>query len=206
MKSPFVVGVAGGTGSGKTTVVQRLTSALGAERVALLEQDAYYRDGGHLSPAERAARNYDHPDAIDEPLLAEHLRQLVAGEAVEVPCYDFVQHRRLTETRRVEPCACILVEGILVLASEALREQMDLRLYVETDADVRFIRRLRRDIDERGRSPESVIQQWEATVRPMHLQFVEPTKRHADLIIPEGGFNGVALDVLLTHLTRVTRP
>jgi len=200
MNRPVVVGIAGGSGSGKSTVVRTLVGALGADRVALLEQDAYYRDGGSLSEAERAARNYDHPDAIDEPLLAEHLRELIAGRAVEAPRYDFVRHARQPDTRRIEPRTCVVVEGILVLASAALRELMDLRLYVETDADLRFIRRLQRDTQERGRTIESVVEQWEATVRPMHLQFVEPSKRNADLIIPEGGFNEIALGVILTHL------
>jgi uridine kinase len=198
-----VVGVAGGTGSGKTTVVQRLLTTIGADRVALLEQDSYYRDAGPLSPAERAALNYDHPDAIDEPLLAAHVRELKAGRRVEAPRYDFVQHARMAETRRVEPRPCVVVEGILVLASEPVRELLDLRLFVDTDADVRLVRRLRRDVQERGRTVESVLAQWEATVRPMHLQFVEPSKRHADLIIPEGGLNAGALEVLLAHLQAV---
>jgi uridine kinase len=202
---PLIVGVAGGTGSGKTTVVRSLIRALGPEQVALLEQDAYYRDTSHLAPEQRARLNYDHPDAIDEPLLAEHIRALKAGQAVEVPRYDFVEHRRLEETRRVEPRRCVVVEGILVLATESIRSALDLRLYVQTDADIRFIRRLSRDIEQRGRTVRSVIEQWEATVRPMHLQFVEPSMRHADLIIPEGGFNTVALDVILAHLERVVR-
>lgn len=200
---PLMVGVAGGSGSGKTTVVRKLLSALEPECVALLEQDAYYRDRPDLSPEERAAQNYDHPDAIDEALLIEHAHALKKGRPVEAPRYDFVRHARLPETRRVEPGPCVVVEGILVLASEGLREVLDLKLYVETDADVRFIRRLRRDIEERGRSPESVMAQWEATVRPMHLQFVEPSKRHADLIIPEGGENTAALDVITAHVQAI---
>jgi len=199
----LIVGVAGGTGSGKTTVVRSLVTALGPEQVALLEQDAYYRDMSHLPPQERAARNYDHPDAIDERLLVDHLRALKAGQPVEAPCYDFVNHRRLAETRHVEARRCVVVEGILVLATKSIRSALDLKLYVETDADIRFIRRLRRDIEERGRTVENVIAQWEATVRPMHLQFVEPSKRHADLIIPEGGYNIMALDVILAHLHHV---
>jgi uridine kinase len=199
----LVVGVAGGTGSGKTTVVQRLLQALGPERVALLEQDGYYRDRSDLSPVERAALNYDHPDAIDEPLLAQHVAELKLGKPVEAPRYDFVHHLRAAETVRVEPRPCLVVEGILVLASEPVREQLDLRLFVDTDADLRFIRRLRRDVRERGRTMESVMAQWEATVQPMHLRFVEPSKRHAHLIIPEGGENMAALDVLLAHLQAV---
>lgn len=198
--TPFVVGIAGGSGSGKSTVVRRILETLGEARVALVEQDAYYRDGRHLPFEERINRNYDHPDAIDEPLLAEHVRALRAGLAVEMPRYDFVNHLRRMATLRVEPRPCIVVEGILVLASEALRNLFDLCLFVETDADLRLIRRLQRDVAERGRTPESVIAQWEATVRPMHLQFAEPSKRHAHLIVPEGGLNTPALDVILAHL------
>ncbi|HEU4752838.1 MAG TPA: uridine kinase [Armatimonadota bacterium] len=198
--TPLVVGVAGGSGSGKSTVVQHLLEALGPEQVALLEQDAYYRDRADLTPDARAGLNYDHPDAIDEALLVEHLRALKAGHPVRAPRYDFVAHARTPETRLIEARRCVVVEGILVLASAPLRALMDLRLYVETDADVRFIRRLRRDIAERGRTPERVMEQWERTVGPMHQQFVEPSKRHADLIVPEGGLNAVALEVILAHL------
>jgi uridine kinase len=197
---PFVVGIAGGSGSGKSTVVRRILETLGETRVALLEQDAYYRDGRHLPFTERIARNYDHPDSIDEALLVEHVRALKAGQPVDAPRYDFVQHLRHAETQRVEPRPCLVVEGILVLASEALRDLLDLRLFVETDADLRLIRRLQRDVEERGRTPESVLSQWEATVRPMHLQFAEPSKRHAHLIFPEGGLNAPALEVILAHL------
>lgn len=197
---PLVVGVAGGSGSGKSTVVEVLVRALGIHRVALLEQDAYYRDAPELSPEERAARNYDHPDAIDEPLLVSHVIALRSGCAIDAPRYDFVRHARMAETRPVEARPCVVVEGILVLATPPLRALMDLKLYVETDADIRFIRRLRRDIEDRGRTPDSVMTQWETTVRPMHLQFVEPSKRHADLIIPEGGYNSTALEVITAHL------
>jgi uridine kinase len=198
--NPFLVGIAGGSGSGKTTVVRRILETLGEACVALVEQDAYYRDGSRLPFEERIARNYDHPDSIDEPLLAKHVRALKAGAPVEAPCYDFVRHVRRPETSRIEPRPCVVVEGILVLASEPLRDLFDLRLFVETDADLRFIRRLQRDVTQRGRTPESVIAQWEATVRPMHLQFAEPSKRHAHLIIPEGGLNAPALEVILAHL------
>jgi len=201
--TPVIVGVAGGSGSGKSTVVHKLLAALGPEQVALLEQDAYYRDRRELSPEERAALNFDHPDAIDEALLVEHVRALKAGGPVASPKYDFVHHARRSETSAVPSRPCVVVEGILVLASDGLRDLLDLRLYVETDADLRFIRRLRRDVQERGRTVESVMAQWEETVRPMHLQFVEPSKRHADLIVPEGGENTVALDVILAHLRSV---
>ena len=202
---PLVIGVAGGSGSGKTTVVQRILSELGEDRVALLEQDAYYRDRSDLSAAQRAGLNYDHPDAIDGILLADHVRRLRAGEAVDAPQYDFVSHVRRRETRRVDARPCVVVEGILVLASEPLRELLDLRLYVDTDADLRVIRRLRRDITERGRTPESVMSQWETTVGPMHAQFVEPSKRHAHLIIPEGGHNRVAISMLVSRVKDVMR-
>jgi uridine kinase len=198
--SPLVVGIAGGSGSGKTTVVRRVLETLGEEQVAVVEQDAYYRDGSHLPLVERAARNYDHPDAIDEELLYRHVAALKAGEPVEIPQYDFVHHVRRPETRRLLPRPCVVVEGILVLASDRLRELLDLRLFVDTDADLRFIRRLERDIRERGRTPDSVIEQWQRTVRPMHLTFVEPSRRHAHLIIPEGGLNTPAMEVILAHL------
>lgn len=200
---PLVVGVAGGSGSGKSTVVRRILSVLGPERVALVPQDSYYRDAAGIPPAERAARNYDHPDSIDEALLVSHLHALRAGQAIQMPRYDFVRHERLPETVPVEPRPCVVVDGILILASDAVREMLALKLFVETDADIRFIRRLRRDIQERGRTVECVTRQWEQFVRPMHLQFVEPSKRHADLIIPEGGMNEMALDVILAHLQQV---
>jgi len=183
--------------------VRRILETLGADRVSLLEQDAYYRDGSHLPFPARAARNYDHPNAIDEALMAEHVVALKGGRGVDIPSYDFVEHVRRAETHRVEPRPCVVVEGILVLASEPLRDLLDLRLYVDTDADLRFIRRLERDTRERGRTPASVIEQWQATVRPMHLLFVEPSKRHAHLIIPEGGLNAPALEVITAHLQSV---
>lgn len=197
---PLIVGVAGGSGSGKTTVARNLIRALGGEHVALLEQDAYYRDRRDLTPAERAALNYDHPNAIDEELLAAHLHALKSGRPVAVPLYDFVTHLRRPDTRQVLPQRCVVVEGILILASERIRQLLDLKLFVDTDADLRFIRRLRRDLAERGRTVESVIAQWEASVRPMHLQFVEPSRRYADLILPEGGENPAALGVILARL------
>jgi uridine kinase len=200
--TPFVVGIAGGSGSGKSTVVDSLVRGLGASRVALVEQDAYYRNRPGLTLEERAACNYDHPDAIDEELLAEHLRVLKSGVPVEAPIYDFIRHERRPETRCVAPRPCVVVEGILVLASPPVRRLLDLRLFVETDADVRFIRRLRRDVQERGRTVDSIMEQWETTVRPMHLQFVEPSKRHAHLILPEGA-GEAALDVLLARLRSI---
>lgn len=200
---PLVVGIAGGTGSGKTTVAHRLARAIPPGRCAMLEHDAYYRDQGHLSTDERATINYDHPASLDSALLAAHLRELRAGRAVEVPIYDFATHTRRRETRTVEPARVIIVEGILVFAEPALREQMDVKLFVDTDPDIRLMRRIRRDLEERGRTFQSVRDQYYATVRPMHIEHVEPSRRWADLIIPEGGDNDVALDVLLGQVWRI---
>ena len=200
---PFVVGIAGGTGSGKTTVADKLARAMPAGRCVTLEHDAYYRDQGHLPPDERASINYDHPASLDSALLVEHLRELRAGRAVEVPIYDFATHTRRRETRAVAPARVIIVEGILVFTESALREQMDIKLFVDTDPDIRLMRRIRRDLEQRGRTFQSVRDQYYATVRPMHIEYVEPTKRWADLIIPEGGDNRVALDVLLGQLWRI---
>jgi uridine kinase len=203
MLRPLVVGIAGGTGSGKTTVAQRLAAAMPPGRCAMIEHDAYYRDQGHLTPEERAAINYDHPAALDSALLVDQLRELRAGRAVEVPIYDFATHTRRRETRHVAPSRVIIVEGILVFSEPALREQMDIKLFVDTDPDIRLMRRIGRDLEERGRTFQSVRDQYYATVRPMHIEHVEPSRRWADLIIPEGGDNDVALDVLLGQLWRI---
>jgi uridine kinase len=203
MLRPLVVGIAGGTGSGKTTVAQRLAGAMPAGRCAMIEHDAYYRDRGHLTPEERAEINYDHPASLDSALLVDHLRELRAGRAVEVPIYDFATHTRRRETRHVAPARVVIVEGILVFTEPALREQMDIKLFVDTDPDIRLMRRIRRDLEERGRTFQSVRDQYYATVRPMHIEHVEPSRRWADLIIPEGGDNDVALDVLLGQLWRI---
>jgi uridine kinase len=197
---PIIIGVAGGTGSGKTTVSQAILRRVGAERIAFIQHDSYYRDRSHLSPEERAKLNYDHPDSLESGLLVAHLRQLQAGQQVEIPVYDFTSHTRTAETRCLDPRRVILVEGILIFAEPALRAMFDVKIYVDTDADVRFIRRLRRDITERGRTVESVIEQYEKTVRPMHLEFAEPSKRYADVIIPEGGFNTVAMDMVVARI------
>jgi len=197
---PIVVGVAGGSGSGKSTVVGRIMEALGAEQVAVVAQDHYYCDRADLTPEARRRINYDHPDAIDEPLLVAHVRTLAAGEAIDRPTYDFVQHLREPRTVRIDPRPCVVVEGILVLATAGLRELLDVKIYVDTDADVRFIRRLLRDLEERGRTLAEVVAQYLESVRPMHLQFVEPSKRNADLILPEGGLNQVGIDVILARI------
>jgi uridine kinase len=195
-RPPFLIGVAGGTGSGKTTVAERLAALASTDRIALLKLDMYYRDRNHLPFEERAAINYDHPEAFDWPLLMRHVDALVAGTPVDAPVYDFTEYIRTDDVLSVLPARIVVVEGILVLAEPELRERFDLCVYVDTDADVRFIRRLQRDISLRGRTPESVINQYMTTVRPMHLQFVEPSKRYADVIVPHGGLNEPALDVL----------
>jgi uridine kinase len=197
---PITIGVAGGTGSGKTTVALKVLERVGFDHAAYMPHDAYYRDASDLPPAERAQLNFDHPDSLDNDLLIEHLRQLQAGQAVEIPVYDFKTHSRLSETRHVDPQPVILVEGLLIFADKRLRDLMDMKVFVDTDADLRLIRRLQRDIEERGRSALSVINQYLRTVRPMHLEFVEPSKRYADVIIPEGGFNEVAIDMVATRL------
>ena len=197
---PIVIGVAGGTGSGKTTVAEKILHRVGAEHVAYIPHDAYYRELGHLPPEERARVNFDHPDSLETSLLIEHLKALRARQVVEIPIYDFTKHMRTKETHRVEPAPVILVEGILIFVEPELRALLDVKLYVDTDADVRFIRRLQRDIQERGRSVESVCKQYLSTVRPMHQEFVEPSKRYADVIIPEGGFNEVAIEMVAARL------
>jgi uridine kinase len=201
--SSFVIGVAGGSGSGKTTVVRRIVDSLGPEQVTLLDHDRYYRDRNDLRLEERAALNYDHPDALETDLLVRHVRDLKGGQAVNVPQYDFTRHARLSETETFQPRRALIVEGILVFTDAALRDLMDIKVFVDTDSDTRFIRRLQRDVANRGRTMDSVIDQYQSTVKPMHLEFVEPSKRYADVIIPLGGHNTVAVDLLLTMLRSV---
>lgn len=195
-----VIGIAGGSGSGKTTVQRRIIEVFGPDRIALLDHDAYYRDLSHLAYDARLGFNFDHPDALETGLMVAHLDRLIRGEPIEKPTYDFTAHRRLPATERVEPRPVIIVEGILVLAEPALVERMDIRLYVDAPDDVRLIRRIQRDLHERGRDIESIVQQYQRTVRPMHLEFVEPSKRTADVIIPRGGHNRVALDMVLARV------
>jgi uridine kinase len=198
--APLVIGIAGGTGSGKTTVTRVILDRVGADRIALLPHDAYYRDQSHLTFSERTQINYDHPDSLETELLVQHIRALKSSQAIALPVYDFKTHSRTPETVNIAPQPIILVEGILIFTELALRRLFDVKIFVDTDADIRFIRRLERDVAERGRSPESVIQQYLATVRPMHLEFVEPSKRYADVIIPEGGLNEVAMDMVVARI------
>ncbi len=197
---PLVIGIAGGTGSGKTTVANAIVERVGPERIAWLQHDQYYRDQSGKPFEVRARVNYDHPDSLETELLIEQLTKLRDGRAVETPVYDFAQHVRTKQTRRIAPQAVILVEGILIFADPELRKLFDVKIFVDTDADIRLIRRLQRDMAERGRTFDSVIRQYQETVRPMHLEFVEPSKRYADVIVPEGGFNAVALDMIVTRL------
>jgi uridine kinase len=197
---PVTIGVAGGTGSGKTTIAEEILKRVGANRIAYIQHDSYYFDLGHLPLDPRGLPNFDHPDSLETELLIKHLQQLQLGQAAAVPVYDFTTYRRTPQTRHVEPQPVILIEGLLIFAEKMLRDRLNVKIFVDTDSDLRFIRRLKRDIAERGRSMESVIDQYLNTVRPMHLEFVEPSKRYADVIIPEGGFNTVALDMVVARI------
>lgn len=200
MKKPILIGITGGTGSGKSTVAKSIYRNFKKESIAIIMQDSYYKDQSHLTFEERTKTNYDHPHAFDTPLLIEHLEKLLRGEAIEMPIYDFTVHNRKKETVKEEPKDIIIVEGILILEDKRLRDLFDIKIYVDTDADIRILRRLTRDIRDRGRTLESVIDQYLSVVRPMHLQFIEPTKRYADLIVPEGGKNRVAIDILVSTI------
>ncbi len=193
----MIIGICGGTGSGKTTVASKILEHIDSGAVALLQQDNYYKELADLPIEERARQNFDHPDSLDMDLFVEHLRRLKSGQAIDRPVYDFTIHTRSRQTVRVEPKPVVLVEGILIFDNKPLRDLMDIKIFVDTDPDLRFIRRLHRDITERARTVESVINQYLNTVRPMHLEFVEPSKRYADVIIPEGGFNMVGIDLLI---------
>lgn len=202
-KGRVLIGIAGGTASGKSLVANRILESLGGRRVVIIRQDHYYRDLAHLPSEERARTNFDHPAAFDTPLLRGHLDALLRGERVATPTYDFARHVRLSQTTPIVARPIIILEGILVLADEGLRSMMDIKVFVDTDSDIRLMRRIRRDVAERGRDLDSVLEQYERFVRPMHIEFVEPTKRYADVILPEGGHNRVAIDLLCTKVASV---
>lgn len=205
MNPPVVIGIAGGSGSGKTTVLHHIIDEFGADPIAVLDHDAYYRDLSHLSPEKRARFNFDHPDALETSLMREHLDRLIEGQAIEKPVYDFTTHTRREKTETVEPRPVIIIEGILVLAESALEERMDIKIYVDAADDIRLMRRIRRDMQERDRSIEGILRQYERTVRPMHLEFVEPSKREADIIIPRGGHNEVATQMVMSRIQELLR-
>ncbi len=198
--TPLVIAIAGGTGSGKTTVANVIIERVGAQHIAYLPHDAYYKDLKNLPEAQRQLVNFDHPDSLETEMLVEHVRTLKAGHPIERPVYDFKTHSRTRQTVPLQSQPIVIVEGILIFVEPDLRELFDVKIFVDTPPDIRFIRRLERDIHERGRTADSVIQQYQATVRPMHLEFVEPSKRYADVIIPEGGFNTVALDMVVARI------
>ena len=200
MVQPVVIGIAGGSGSGKTTVLRCIVEAFGSAYIAVLDHDAYYHSLEHLPPEQRARVNFDHPDSLDTALMRRHLDELIAGRPIEKPLYNFTTHVREPLTEHIEPRPVIIVEGILVLAELLLVERMDIKIFVDIEADVRLIRRIRRDMQERGRTIDSILDQYENTVRPMHLEFVEPSKRRADVIIPRGGHNNVAIDMVIARI------
>lgn len=203
MKSPIIIGISGGTGSGKSTVTKEILKAITEENVAIIEQDSYYKDQSNLSFEDRVKTNYDHPFAFDNELLVKHLNDLMNRKSINKPIYDFEIHNRKLETEKVEPKDIIILEGILILFEEEIRNLLDIKIFVDTDSDVRVIRRILRDIKDRGRTLDSVILQYMETVRPAHLQFVEPTKRYADIIIPEGGYNKVAIDIIVAKINEI---
>ncbi|TDX46773.1 uridine kinase [Orenia marismortui] len=203
MNKPVLIGITGGTGSGKTTVAKTIMEELDYNNIVMIQQDSYYKDQSHLEFAERIKTNYDHPFAFDTELLIEHLNELLAGNSIAKPVYDFTKHTRKDETVIIESCDVIILEGILVLEDEQLRDMLDIKIYVDTDNDVRFIRRLLRDTEERERTMGSVVKQYLEVVRPMHQQFIEPTKKYADIIVPEGGYNKVAIDILVTKVKSI---
>jgi uridine kinase len=200
MQHPVVIGLAGGSGSGKTTVLRRIVDAIGPNKIALLDHDAYYRDLSHLPLEQRSRFNFDHPDALETELLCSHLDRLQGGETVEKPIYNYKTHTREGHTTRIYPRPVVIVEGILVLAEDDLRKRMDIKIFVDAADDIRLMRRIRRDLNERGRTVDAVLQQYERTVRPMHLEFVEPSKRRADVIIPRGGHNHVAIQMVVARI------
>jgi len=201
----ILIGIAGGSGSGKTLVARTIVRDLGSTRVAIIDQDSYYRDLDDIPIADRDLRNFDHPDAFDNELLTQHIKDLVAGKSIEQPIYDYTRHARLKETKTIGEHHVIVLEGILIFVDEELREMMDIKLFIDADPDIRLVRRIERDVRERGRAIESILRQYQATVRPMHLQFVEPSKRYADLIVPEGGHNRVAIDLMKVKIKDLLR-
>ena len=203
MKRPLIIGITGGTGSGKSTVSKEIFKLIPEKKIVVIEQDSYYKDQSHLTFEERTKTNYDHPLAFDNELLIKHLKDLLANKPIEKPIYDFEKHTRKKETVTVEPKDIIILEGILILFEEEIRNLLDIKIFVDTDSDVRVIRRILRDIRERGRTLESVINQYMDTVRPAHLQFIEPTKRYADIVIPEGGYNKVAIDIMVAKINSI---
>ena len=205
MSKRILIGIAGGSGSGKTLVARTIVRDLGSSRVAIVDQDSYYRDLDDIPLADRDLRNFDHPDAFDNDLLKRHVRDLLDGKTVQQPIYDYTRHARLKETRAVGDHAVIVLEGILIFVDEELRDLMDIKVFIDADADIRLMRRIERDVKERGRAIETILRQYQATVRPMHLQFVEPSKRYADLIVPEGGFNRVAIDLMKVKIKDLLR-
>ena len=205
MSKRILIGIAGGSGSGKTLVARTIVRDLGSSRVAIVDQDSYYRDLDDIPLADRDLRNFDHPDAFDNDLLKRHIKGLLDGKPVDQPIYDYTRHARLKETRAVGDHAVIVLEGILIFVDEELRDLMDIKVFIDADADIRLMRRIERDVKERGRAIETILRQYQATVRPMHLQFVEPSKRYADLIVPEGGFNRVAIDLMKVKIKDLLR-
>jgi uridine kinase len=205
MSKNILIGIAGGSGSGKTLVARTIVRDLGSTRVAIIDQDSYYRDLDDIPIADRDLRNFDHPDAFDNELLKQHIKDLIEGKSIEQPIYDYTRHARLKETKTIGEHHVIVLEGILIFVDEELREMMDIKLFIDADADIRLVRRIERDVRERGRAIESILRQYQATVRPMHLQFVEPSKRYADLIVPEGGHNRVAIDLMKVKIKDLLR-
>ncbi len=203
MKKPLIIGITGGTSSGKSTVSRKISDSIPEKKILVIQQDSYYKDQSDIPYEKRIKENYDHPFAFDNELLISHLQDLIDGKDIDIPIYDFEQYNRKKEVNHVSPKEIIILEGLLILNEEKIREFLDIKIFVDTDADVRILRRIVRDIEKRGRTLESVVEQYLGTVRPSHLQFVEPSKRYADIIIPEGGYNSVAIDILTSKVKSI---